>query len=105
MSHNNNVMNYGWSNAEGPHSCSYIAPFILNAIEQYNPERVLDIGSGNGMLCSLIEQTNRYVCGVEYDKQGVELAKKHILLSIFIITAYRTTLQFYCHMKTENILT
>lgn len=72
----NNVSNYGWETAKVPQSCGYIAPFVAELIDQYQPKSVLDIGSGNGSLCGLITQNNRYVCGIEYDAAGVELAQK-----------------------------
>jgi 2-polyprenyl-3-methyl-5-hydroxy-6-metoxy-1,4-benzoquinol methylase len=72
----NNVVNYGWETAEVPDSCDYIAPFVAGLIDQYHPQRVLDIGSGNGSLCGLIAKDGCYVCGMEYDSAGVELSRK-----------------------------
>jgi len=72
----NNVVNYGWETDGAPQSCEYIAPFIVGLIDQYQPQSVLDIGSGNGRLCGLIAQSHRYICGMEYDAAGVELARK-----------------------------
>lgn len=72
----NNVVNYGWETAKAPQSCDYIAPFVADLIDQYQPQSVLDIGSGNGSLCGLIAQRHHNVCGMEYDKVGVELARQ-----------------------------
>jgi hypothetical protein len=58
----NNVNNYGWKSVIGPHSCNYIAPFILAKIDSYAPKRIIDLGSGsgsgsgNGNLCNLINK-------------------------------------------------
>jgi 2-polyprenyl-3-methyl-5-hydroxy-6-metoxy-1,4-benzoquinol methylase len=52
------------------------APFVAGLIDQYHPQRVLDIGSGNGSLCGLIAKDGCYVCGMEYDSAGVELSRK-----------------------------
>lgn len=72
----NNVVNYGWETDGAPQSCEYIAPFVVGLIDRYQPQRVLDMGSGNGRLCGLIAQSHRYICGMEYDAAGVELARK-----------------------------
>lgn len=72
-----NVVNdYGWSSEQGPQSCGYITPRILEVLKSIKVERVLDIGSGNGTLCSELSDSGYVVAGVEYDKQGVEIAKK-----------------------------
>ncbi|WP_448214112.1 class I SAM-dependent methyltransferase [Colwellia sp. MEBiC06753] len=73
---NDNVVeDYGWSSNEGPHSCGYIAPRILKILSEIAPSRVLDIGAGNGKLCSEISQSGYETVGVEYDQKGVEIAK------------------------------
>ncbi|MFK5969531.1 MAG: class I SAM-dependent methyltransferase [Candidatus Marithrix sp.] len=38
-------------------------------------QRVIDVSSGNGKLCSLMRNEGYYVVGVEYDKNGVELSR------------------------------
>jgi 2-polyprenyl-3-methyl-5-hydroxy-6-metoxy-1,4-benzoquinol methylase len=72
---NNIVENYGWSSAQGPQSCGYIAPRILKVLEQLRVNRVVDLGAGNGALCSEIAATGYQVVGVEYDKEGIEVAR------------------------------
>lgn len=71
----NIVVDYGWSSDQGPQSCGYIAPRILELLNQLNVKRVLDIGAGNGTLCAQINLQGYEVVGVEYDKVGVELAR------------------------------
>jgi 2-polyprenyl-3-methyl-5-hydroxy-6-metoxy-1,4-benzoquinol methylase len=72
---NNTVENYGWESAR-PHSCNYLALPILEIMKKLNVRRVLDIGSGNGVLCSELTGNGFDCVGVEFDKQGVEIAKK-----------------------------
>lgn len=72
----NNIDNYGWNSKSLPQSCNYISPFILKEISLCNPKRILDIGSGNGGLCHSIFENGYYICGVEYDKGGVEISKQ-----------------------------
>jgi len=72
----NLVEDYGWSSSEGPQSCGYITPSILVLLRQLNVKRVLDVGSGNGHLCSAIASEGYDVVGVEYDKNGVDIASK-----------------------------
>ena len=73
---NNVVDEYGWSSEQGPHSCGYITPRILDVLKSIKVKRILDIGSGNGKLCSELNNSGYAVAGVEYDKQGVEIAKR-----------------------------
>lgn len=72
----NVVENYGWETAEGPRSCGYISPRVLELLAELKAKRVLDIGAGNGKLCSEMVRAGHDVVGVEYDKQGVEVARK-----------------------------
>ncbi len=72
----NVVDDYGWSTPQGPQSCGYIAPRILKLLKKLNVKRVLDLGSGNGALCAQIATAGYEVAGVEYDKAGVDVARK-----------------------------
>lgn len=71
----NIVDDYGWASDQGPQSCGYITPRILELLKQLNVKRVLDLGAGNGALCAQIASAGCEVIGVEYDKAGVELAR------------------------------
>jgi 2-polyprenyl-3-methyl-5-hydroxy-6-metoxy-1,4-benzoquinol methylase len=73
---NEHVENYGWATAEGPHSCDYIAPKILDVLAGLDAKRVLDLGAGNGHLCSELAAAGYEVVGVEYDREGVEIARQ-----------------------------
>jgi 2-polyprenyl-3-methyl-5-hydroxy-6-metoxy-1,4-benzoquinol methylase len=72
----NIVQNYGWTTAEPPHSHNYITPKILSILRNLKVQRVLDIGAGNGKLCSELSRSGYEIAGIEYDKQGVEIARK-----------------------------
>jgi 2-polyprenyl-3-methyl-5-hydroxy-6-metoxy-1,4-benzoquinol methylase len=72
----NVVQEYGWSTPQGPQSCGYISPRVLEILGRLKIRRVLDLGSGNGALCSLLASSGYEAVGVEYDAQGVEIAKK-----------------------------
>jgi predicted RNA methylase len=69
----NLVTNYGWNSSEGPDSCSYISPKILELLSELQASRVLDLGCGNGKLCSEIAQAGLYAVEVEYDRTGMEM--------------------------------
>jgi 2-polyprenyl-3-methyl-5-hydroxy-6-metoxy-1,4-benzoquinol methylase len=71
----NLVENYGWNSEEAPGSCSYLAPKVLQLLDKFKVKRVLDLGSGNGSLCFEISKSGCEVVGVEYDRQGFEIAK------------------------------
>jgi len=66
---------YGWHSGADAYSCSYISPNILSLLKKYNIKRVLDIGSGNGALCSFLHQHGFDVVGIEYDKEGFNLSR------------------------------
>lgn len=73
----NIVDNYGWASSEGPNSCNYITPEIVSILNKLDVKRILDLGSGNGKLCSILAQEGYKTAGVEYDKQGVEIARSN----------------------------
>lgn len=72
---NNVVEEYGWSNGDPPPSCGYIAPQILEIVKALGGGNIVDIGAGNGSLCNQIRQCGCNVVGIEYDKQGVDVAR------------------------------
>lgn len=71
----NVVDDYGWDSIAGPTSCGYIAPRILELVKTLGAKRVADVGSGNGALCAELARAGCEAVGVEYDRQGVDLAR------------------------------
>jgi 2-polyprenyl-3-methyl-5-hydroxy-6-metoxy-1,4-benzoquinol methylase len=69
------VSTYGWKNDEAPYSCGYLVPLITDLIRGMNVTRVADLGAGNGALCASLHDAQREVVGIEYDKEGVDLAR------------------------------
>jgi 2-polyprenyl-3-methyl-5-hydroxy-6-metoxy-1,4-benzoquinol methylase len=76
MATENRVDNYGWKTGDPPHSCDYLAPVVLRVLRELGAQRVLDIGSGNGSLCGRLARAGHDVVGVEYDQQGVDIARR-----------------------------
>jgi len=70
----NKADDYGWSDGQGPHSCDYITPEILAIVKSFEINKIIDIGCGNGSLCSDLRQICGTVIGVERDKQGAKIA-------------------------------
>ncbi len=70
--------NYGWDSASHPNSCNYLGEEILSILDGYSPESILDLGCGNGALCNLMDKRfpGSTIVGVDYDRQGIELASK-----------------------------
>lgn len=69
------VENYGWHSSHNTYSCGYVAPAILSVLERLKLRRVLDLGAGNGVLCSMMESAGIETVGVEYDQRGVDIAR------------------------------
>ena len=70
------VSNYGWRTAAPTYHFGYVTPIVLEKVRTLGISRVLDLGSGNGKLCSLLKDKCDLVVGVEYDKQGYEIASQ-----------------------------
>ena len=71
------VDEYGWQSSSGPESCGYIAPEVLSILAKLGVSRVCDLGSGNGALVGVLNEAGYQVAGIEYDRQGVEIARKN----------------------------
>ncbi len=69
------VQTYGWASAHAPASCNYLGPKVLQAIAGFAARRVLDLGCGNGALAAQLAAAGYEVCGVDADREGVELAR------------------------------
>ena len=81
---NNLVEEYGWKSDEAPCSCGYIFPKILSIMKQLGVKRVVDLGSGNGRLCSRLSRAGLQVAGVEYDRDGFDIARRaHPMLNFY----------------------
>lgn len=74
---------YGWSSAEAPQSCDYIAPAVLRILSPLRPQRILDLGCGNGALCSSLLNAGYDTVGVDFDRQGIETARANVPGAVF----------------------
>lgn len=74
----NGVDEYGWQSPTGLTSSNYITPAVLRILTVLKVSRVCDVGSGNGALVGDLRKVGYYAAGVEYDKQGVEIAQKNL---------------------------
>lgn len=73
----NVVDQYGWQSSSGPESCGYITPEVLRILKRLKVNRVCDLGAGNGALAGALRDAGFQAAGVEYDKQGVEIARQN----------------------------
>jgi 2-polyprenyl-3-methyl-5-hydroxy-6-metoxy-1,4-benzoquinol methylase len=71
----NSVEGYGWKSAAPTCAADYIAPFILKVLARIGARKVLDIGAGNGSLCAALAAAGFTSVGVEFDSQGVAIAR------------------------------
>lgn len=74
---NASVKNYGWDE-DVPESCNYITPNLIQEVRKISNAgaRILDIGSGNGLLCNDLKTEGYNTVGVELDQKGVELSRQ-----------------------------
>lgn len=72
----NTVTKYGWHSAQETYSTSYIAPRVKTLLADLKVKRIADLGAGNGGLCGQLASDGYKVVGIEYDKNGVEIAKE-----------------------------
>lgn len=52
-----------------------LTPEVLSLLRTIKADRVLDLGSGNGFLCSKLSAAGYNVVGVEVDEGGVKIAQ------------------------------
>lgn len=71
------LSNYGWLSEDEPESCNYVAPRVLSILSKLKAQKVIDIGAGNGALCRRMAREGYNVVGLEPDKQGFEIARRH----------------------------
>ncbi len=67
---------FGWTHAKAPYSHTYLSEPVFKSVESLNLERIVDIGSGNGMFCAELNRRGKDVVGVEYDKDGFYFSKE-----------------------------
>ncbi|RYH29022.1 MAG: class I SAM-dependent methyltransferase [Alcaligenaceae bacterium] len=87
----NTVEEYGWKAETGTWASSYIVPPVIARLKRLGVHRVLDLGAGNGHLCGLLAAEGFDVVGVEYDRMGVEIAKRA-----------HPAIKFYCFGVQDN---
>jgi 2-polyprenyl-6-hydroxyphenyl methylase/3-demethylubiquinone-9 3-methyltransferase len=68
---------YGWHQPQGPHSCSYLTPAILDVLKILQPASVLDIGCGNGALMRSVYDAGFVIDGIERDVVGAQIARSN----------------------------
>jgi 2-polyprenyl-3-methyl-5-hydroxy-6-metoxy-1,4-benzoquinol methylase len=73
----NVVDEYGWQSSSGPESCGYITPEVLRILKGLHVKRVCDLGSGNGALAGALHDAGFQAAGIEYDRQGVDIARRN----------------------------
>ncbi len=69
------VGNYGWATAERPQSCNYVTPAVLAILKSVGVRSILDLGCGNGELCSQLCAAGFDAVGVDADEAGIAIAR------------------------------
>lgn len=68
------VSDYGWS-GDRPESCNYLTPTVLTILRALGARSVVDLGCGNGQLCSELKKAGFDTVGVDADEAGIAIAK------------------------------
>lgn len=72
----NLVADYGWTTSQGTDAAGYLTPHVLATLKRLGVHRVADLGAGNGALCGALVAAGFDATGIEYDRQGVEIARR-----------------------------
>ena len=77
MHTNQNIAdNYGWVTSDETAAHNYLKPTLLEVLRGLKPNRILDLGCGNGALTNAIYEQGFEIMGCDADKQGIELANE-----------------------------
>ncbi|QTX05426.1 class I SAM-dependent methyltransferase [Agromyces archimandritae] len=69
---------YGWVADAPAHSSSYVAPAVLAMLGMLGGDRVLDIGSGKGVLCEQMADAGWAAVGIDADAGGIDIARSAV---------------------------
>lgn len=67
--------NYNWSRATPEPGHAWFDPVILELSARVRPDRVLDLGCGNGALTMKLASAGYHVVGCDSDESGLEIAR------------------------------
>ncbi len=76
---------YGYGDAFLEHSHAYLLPRLAQTLDQVNPQRVFEVGCGNGAVANWLSQRGIEVTGIDISPSGIEqanLAYPHVQLSV-----------------------
>jgi len=71
------VKEYGWKSADGPASCEYLSPAVLDVLRKLKVKRICDVGCGNARLTSHLYNAGYDVVGLDNDIGGIEIARRN----------------------------
>ena len=72
---NNDAITYRYDSARPSHMHEIFVPAVLRRLKELSPQRVLDLGCGNGSLCRAIAAAGIPIEGVDPSEKGIEQAK------------------------------
>lgn len=67
-------LSYGWNTTKPSGSAQYLTPGVVRALQKTGAHKVLDVGSGNGVLCNLLHSIGFLVEGCEPSADGYAIA-------------------------------
>lgn len=76
-------LTYDWTADEIPMICQKVLNHAMKSILAYQPQRVLDIGCGNGHLCKMLFEVGIEPVGIDPEPAGIKYAKKALPAGTF----------------------
>ena len=67
---------FDWKSDQAPYSHAYLSGPVLALLSDLGARRVLDVGAGNGRLAARIAEAGMHVVGIEYNPEGVAIARR-----------------------------
>ena len=86
----NNLENdYNWKSSKRPSCFNYYEKKVVEQVKYLNPKKILDIGSGNGYLCNVLNNYCEEIVGIEPSKIGYKIStKEYTKIKFYNISCY-----------------
>src|SRR5216117_2442260 len=89
MSTSSAACRYPFESAAPPHTAEYLTPSIVAHCRKIGARRLLDLGCGNGALCSALSLAGFDVVGCDSSEDGIAIARSaHPRIPFHLLSLY-----------------